>query len=87
MLLAGVKLDSLHASPVNPAIALAVIMQNWAGDNFTSAPIFVGASFAGSALALIFFRFVYQKTTQAIEDMEDEEDEINEDSREEPLMG
>ncbi len=28
-------------------------------------------SFAGSALALIFFRFVYQKTTEQIEEDED----------------
>ena len=63
MLLAGVKLTEMRASPVNPAIALGVIIWNPTGangsSNWKNIYIFCLASFAGSALALIFFRFIY----------------------------
>ena len=73
------------ASPVNPAIALAIILFNsGSAENWASCWIFIGGSFAGSFLALIFFRFVYQKTAADIEQMEDEEDE---DANQEALLG
>jgi glycerol uptake facilitator-like aquaporin len=87
MLLAGIKLYKVHASPVNPAIAFATLFWNPTKNNVASAPIFLGSSMLGSVLALMFFRFVYKKTTQAIEIMEDEEDEANDDSKAQPLMG
>ena len=59
MLLAGIKLKIVHASPVNPAIAFAVLFWNPKESHWATAPIFVITSFGGSALALIFFRFVY----------------------------
>lgn len=83
MLLAGVKLIYIRASPVNPAISFAIILWNPTGINDTSnwknVYIFCLVSFAGSLLALIFFRYVYQKTTETMDEIDDEEDERNED--------
>ena len=59
MLIAGVKLDTLDASPVNPAIAVAFVMFNPSIKAYGSLFIFATMSFAGSILALVFFRFVY----------------------------
>lgn len=74
MLLAGSKLKILKASPVNPAIAIGVFFFNgFDSKNFKTLIIFVTAPLAGSFLALLFFRFIYQKTTEQIE-MEDEDD-------------
>jgi len=71
MFLAGTKLKFLDASPVNPAIALGVIIwhSSWNSDdtsfeNWKTGWVFLSMSFVGSALALVFFRFVYQKTTE-----------------------
>ena len=73
MLIAGVKLDKLDASPVNPAIAIAFVFFNPTGAAFGSLLIFGTMSLVGSVLALIFFRYVYQKTQETMEDMEEEE--------------
>jgi len=59
MLLAGAKISVLRASPVNPAIALWVIVFNSSAKNWGSIWIFCGVSFIGSVLSLIFFRLVY----------------------------
>lgn len=83
MLLAGTKLAVLKASPVNPAIALAIIVTNSSSENWRTFYVFVGTSFIGSFLALIFFRFIYKKTTETMDQMEDEDDETND----EALMG
>jgi len=81
MLLAGVKLTFIRASPVNPAISFAIIVWNPTGNgntsNWKSIYIFCLVSFLGSFLALIFFRLVYKKTTETM-DEEEEEDERNE---------
>ena len=62
MLIAGVKLTKLRASPVNPAIALMISFANgW--DAIKSSWIFVTGSLLGSVLSLIFFEFVYKTTT------------------------
>jgi glycerol uptake facilitator-like aquaporin len=74
MLIAGVKLETLDASPVNPAIALMLILFNSTTDAWASSFIFIFASLIGSVLSLIFFEFVYKKTTQAMDDIEEEED-------------
>lgn len=73
MLIAGVKLDKLDASPVNPAIAIAFVFFNPTAAAFGSLLIFGTMSLVGSVLALIFFRYVYQKTQETMEDMEEEE--------------
>lgn len=79
MLLAGAKNQSIPASPVNPAIALWLIFFNLTADyNFSSIWIFCGVNLAGSILALIFFKFVYQKTTEAIDEIEEEENTTEE---------
>jgi glycerol uptake facilitator-like aquaporin len=62
MLIAGVKLDVLDASPVNPAIAIIFVFFNPTAEAFGSMLIFGTMSLVGSVLALIFFRFVYKKT-------------------------
>ena len=80
MLLAGAKIAVIHASPVNPAIAFAIILWNSSSANWATFYIFILASFLGSFLALIFFKFIYQTTTETMEQVEDEEDdERNED--------
>ena len=72
MLIAGTKL-ALRASPVNPAVAFGVVMFNgFSPSNFTSLFIFMAAPIGGSFLALLFFRFVYQKTTETMEYEEDD---------------
>ena len=73
MLIAGVKLEVLDASPVNPAIAIAFVFFNPTAKAFASLLIFSTMSLVGSVLALIFFRFVYQKTTETMEDIDEEE--------------
>ena len=73
MLIAGVKLGTLDASPVNPAIAIAFVFFNPTGAAFGSLLIFGTMSLVGSVLALIFFRFVYKKTQETMEEMEEEE--------------
>ena len=68
MLFSGTKLiQPIHASPVNPAIALAIVVWNPSKKNWATSYIFLGSSFAGSFLAIIFFRFIYQKTAETIE--------------------
>ena len=73
MLLAGAKISVLRASPVNPAIAIWIIVFNSSSRNWGSIWIFCGVSFIGSFISRIFFRLVYQKTQAAIEEMEEEE--------------
>lgn len=65
MLLAGTKLKVLKASPVNPAVALGIFFFNGLdAKNLTTLLIFCSAPLAGSFLALVFFRYIYQKTTE-----------------------
>ena len=75
MMLAGTKLATLKASPINPAVALSIVFWNLEGKTLASAYIFCGASFAGSFVALIFFRFVYKKTTEQLDEIEEEEED------------
>lgn len=74
MLIAGVKLTTLRASPVNPAIAIAISFTNPGIGALGSLWIFIAGSLLGSVLSLIFFEFVYKTTTQLVEDIEEEED-------------
>jgi glycerol uptake facilitator-like aquaporin len=63
MLLAGTKLHGIKLSPVNPAVALGIFIFNGLdGRNIISLVIFLSAPIGGSFLALLFFRFIYQKT-------------------------
>jgi glycerol uptake facilitator-like aquaporin len=79
MLLAGTKLPVIRASPVNPAISFGIILINPSAANWKTFWVFMGGPFIGSLLALIFFRFVYKKTTESIDQMEDEEEAEEED--------
>ena len=63
MLIAGVKLTTLRASPVNPAIAFAITFSNLKSGAFKSIWIFIAGSLLGSVLSLVFFEFVYKTTT------------------------
>lgn len=83
MLLAGTKLKT-KASPVNPAVALSICLWNFSPENLKSLYIFVFGSFGGSFLALIFFRYVYKKTTEQMEQIEEEEED---ETNEEALLG
>jgi len=78
MLIAGVKLETLDASPVNPAIATMLIIFNTSAKNWATSWIFMFTSLIGSVLSLVFFEFVYKKTQQAMEDIEDEEEHNSE---------
>ena len=73
MLIAGVKLEILDASPVNPAIAVAFVFFNPTPASFGSLFIFATMSFVGSILALLFFRFIYKKTQETMEEIDEEE--------------
>ena len=78
MLLAGHKLDYIMASPVNPAIAFGAFwFLAFDTKNLKTIGIFMTAPLAGSFLALLFFRYIYKTTTEAME-MEEEEDDHNE---------
>jgi glycerol uptake facilitator-like aquaporin len=77
MLLAGAKVSMLGASPVNPAIAMNILIFNSTGDNWKTIFIFMLGPIGGSLLSLIFFRFVYQKTQDAMEEIEEAEEAEN----------
>lgn len=72
MLVAGTKLKVLGASPVNPAIAFWIIIFNANSDIWKSFWIFCFMSLVGSMLSLFFFKCVYQKTADALGQMDDE---------------
>ena len=74
MKLAGAKQVVLKVSPCNPAIAFWLIIFNPSENNWKSIWIFCGVNLLGSILAFIFFKFIYQKTTEAIEEIEEEEE-------------
>lgn len=63
MLIAGVKLSVLRASPVNPAIAFALGFSNVGAGSLKSLWIFIAGSLLGAVLSLAFFEFVYKTTT------------------------
>jgi glycerol uptake facilitator-like aquaporin len=63
MLLVGSKVEHFNISPLNPAIGIVYnILYNWSQDGWKSIWVFGGMGFGGSFLALIFFKFIYQKT-------------------------
>lgn len=62
MVFAGSYVDLIHVSPVNPAIALTMLLFNSSKASWSSCWIYEFLGFVGSALAFIFFRFVYMKT-------------------------
>ena len=72
-MLAGQKIKVLKASPVNPAIALSILIFNAQNEIWKSIWIFLSMSCVGSLLALFFFRGVYEKTKESIDQMEDAE--------------
>ena len=78
MVFAGSYVDLFFMSPVNPAIALTLIMFNSSEAGWTSVWIYVLLGFLGSVAAYAFFRFVYIKTVIKAEEIEEEEAEIEE---------
>lgn len=63
MLLAGSKVKILRVSPLNPAIGIVYnILYKSTALGWASIWVFGGLGFLGSFLALIFFKFIYQKT-------------------------
>lgn len=85
MIFGGSYVDLLRISPVNPAIALMMIIFNSSDAGWRSFWIFTMLGFAGSALAYIFFRFVYIKTVITADEIEEEEAE-NEENNKEALL-
>ena len=73
MTFAGSYVDLLHVSPVNPAIALAIIICNSSTKMWESFWIYTLLGFAGSAFAYIFFRFIYVKTVITADEIDEEE--------------
>ena len=59
MLLAGTKIALYQVSPVNPAVAVGILVSNLNSKNFETTWIFLVGPMAGSAIALFFFRFIY----------------------------
>ena len=55
MLIAGVKLTVLDASPVNPAVAFAILLFSGFKETKSILLVFGGASVIGSVLSLLFF--------------------------------
>jgi len=55
MLIAGVKLTILDASPVNPAVAFAIFIFSGFKEGKTILLAFAFSSFIGSVLSLLFF--------------------------------
>lgn len=81
MLLAGAKVSQIRASPVNPAIASMIIIANSSAENWKTIWVFFLGDIIGSFASLFFFRFVYQRTQEVIDEIEEEESH-----HDEPLM-
>lgn len=81
MVFAGAYVELFFVSPVNPAIALAMIICNSSDASWISAFIYCFLGFIGSFLAFMFFRFVYIKTVVAADEIEAEEDEQEENNK------
>jgi glycerol uptake facilitator-like aquaporin len=76
MLLAGSKVEGLRVSPLNPAIGVVYnILYKSTAQGWASIWVFGGLGFLGSFLALIFFKFIYQKTQETLEEMESQEED------------
>merc|ERR1712070_36738 len=83
MVFAGSYVDLIYVSPVNPAIALMMILFNSSNPGWATFWIYTMVTFIGSVAAYFFFRFVFIKTiitADEIQAEEDEEDETNKDS-------
>lgn len=73
MMISGAKINEIRASPVNPAITSMIILYNSSSGNWRSSWVFILGDLIGSFLSLIFFRFVYQRTQEAMDEIEEEE--------------
>ena len=82
MKMSGANVESYALSPVNPAVALGMLLTFYPGqaEGWKSIWIFLIFGFIGSFLAFLFFRFVYKTTRDLAEDeaqaeLEEENDE------------
>lgn len=82
MVFSGAYVPLIYVSPVNPAIALTMILFNWTAEGWRSFWIYTLLGFAGSFLAYIFFRLVYIKTVVTADEIEAEENEEEENNKE-----
>jgi len=78
MVFAGAYVPLFYVSPVNPAIALTMILFNSSTEGWKSFWIYTLLGFAGSFLAYIFFKMVYIKTVTTADEIEAEENEEEE---------
>ena len=83
MFLAGNHVPIIFISPVNPAIALCMILFNSTANSWKTFWIFTLMGFIGSLAALLFFRVVYIRTKEQMDEVDDED----ENNKGEPLMG
>jgi len=81
MVFAGAYVELIFVSPVNPAIALAMVLCNSSSRGWASSWIYCLLGFAGSFLAYLFFRFVYIKTVITADEIEAEEEEHEENNK------
>lgn len=85
MVFGGAYVDLIYISPVNPAIALTMLVFNTSNKGWESSWIFLMLGFVGSVIAYLFFRFVYFKTVVAADEIEEEEAE-NEENNKDSLL-
>ena len=81
MMIAGAYVNLFNISPVNPAIALTMILFNSTAGGWRSFWIFTLLGFIGSLLAYIFFRFVYIRTVITADELDEEEAEQEENNK------
>lgn len=89
MKLSGANVTHLGLSPVNPSVAIGMLLTYYPGqgEGWASIWIFVIFGFVGSFAAFAFFRFVYKTTADTIADMEEEEREQEEMEEQSNSMG
>ena len=78
---AGSYVELIFISPVNPAIAITLILFNSSTLGWKSFWIFTMLGFIGSLLAYLFFRFIYVKTIEISDEIERDEAEMEENNK------
>lgn len=78
---AGSYVDLIFISPVNPAIALTLILFNSTKVGWRSFWIYTLFGFIGSLAAYIFFRFIYIRTVELADELDKDEAEMEENNK------
>ena len=88
MKFSGANVQKFSLSPCNPAIAFAMLLGFYPGqkEGWASIWIFLCFGFLGSFCAFIFFRYIFKKTMETmdgIDELEREKDELEDEMNEE----